>query len=57
MLPVGTAIAIEPIVTAGTDDDLSMGDDGWTLSMKDGAISAHFEHTIVVTEKGCEVVA
>ena len=57
MLPVGTAIAIEPIVTAGTDDDLSRGDDGWTLSMKDGALSAHFEHTIVVTEKGCEVVA
>lgn len=57
MLPAGTAIAIEPIVTAGKDDDITMGDDGWTLSMADGALSAHFEHTIVVTEKGCEVVA
>lgn len=56
-LPIGTAIAIEPIVTAGRNDDLHLGDDGWTLSMKDGALSAHFEHTIVVTEKGCEVVA
>ncbi|TSC60785.1 MAG: methionyl aminopeptidase [Candidatus Peregrinibacteria bacterium Greene0416_62] len=56
-LPVGTAIAIEPIVTSGLSDSLSQGDDGWTLSMQDGALSAHFEHTIVVTEKGCEVVA
>ncbi len=57
ILPIGTAIAIEPIVTAGESDDLHLGEDGWTLSMKDGALSAHFEHTIIVTEKGCEVVA
>lgn len=57
MLPVGTAIAIEPIVTMGKADEIIQGDDGWTLSMKDGSLSAHFEHTIVVTEKGCTVVA
>lgn len=56
-LPVGTAIAIEPIVTAGTSDEIKSAADGWTLSMADGALSAHFEHTIVVTEEGCEVVA
>lgn len=57
MLPVGTAIAIEPIVTVGKDDDIIQADDGWTLSMRDGSLSAHFEHTIVVTENGCEIVA
>ena len=56
-LPVGTAIAIEPIVTAGKSDEIIQGSDGWTLSMKDGALSAHFEHTVVITERGCEVVA
>ncbi|MBM3227370.1 type I methionyl aminopeptidase [Candidatus Peribacteria bacterium] len=56
-LPVGTAIAIEPIVTAGKSIEITQADDGWTLSMADGALSAHFEHTVVVTERGCEVVA
>lgn len=56
-LPVGTAIAIEPIVTSGKRDAIIQADDGWTLSMADGALSAHFEHTIIVTERGCEVVA
>ncbi len=56
-LPVGTAIAIEPIVTSGKSIEITQADDGWTLSMQDGALSAHFEHTVVVTENGCEVVA
>jgi methionyl aminopeptidase len=56
-LPVGTAIAIEPIVTSGRSIEITQADDGWTLSMEDGALSAHFEHTVVVTESGCEVVA
>ena len=56
-LPVGTAIAIEPIVTSGKSIEIIQADDGWTLSMEDGALSAHFEHTVIVTENGCEVVA
>lgn len=56
-LPVGTAIAIEPIVTSGASDELILRDDGWTLSMADGGLSAHFEHTVIVTTNGCEVVA
>lgn len=57
MLPAGTVIAIEPIVTSGTSQELSLGSDGWTLSMGDSALSAHFEHTVIITEDGCEVIA
>ncbi|MEI6627073.1 MAG: type I methionyl aminopeptidase, partial [bacterium] len=31
-------------------------DDGWTVVTADGSLSAHFEHTVVVTEKGYEIV-
>jgi len=30
-------------------------DDGWTISMADGSLCAHFEHTLVITEKGNKV--
>lgn len=57
ILPARTIIAIEPIVTMGSSDEIAMGDDGWTLRMRDGALSAHFEHTILITERGCEILA
>ena len=31
-------------------------DDGWTLSTRDGSLAAHFEHTVLVTEDGVEVL-
>jgi len=55
-LPAGTIIAIEPIVSAGSGD-IHHEKDGWTLSIADSALSAHFEHTVLVREKGCEILA
>ena len=54
-LPMNTIIAIEPISTAGSTKIKEDGD-GWTLRTSDHALSAHFEHTVLVTEAGCEVL-
>ncbi len=56
-LPAGTVIAIEPIFSLGSPDVRCRRDDGWTLVVSDGALSAHSEHTILVQERGCEVLA
>ncbi len=55
-LPANTVIAIEPILSLGSDQVID-ADDGWTLAVKDGALSAHFEHTILITDDGHEVIA
>lgn len=47
----GVVIAIEPMISLG-GYEVETADDRWTISMADRSISAHFEHTIVVTEKG-----
>ncbi|MAV64150.1 MAG: type I methionyl aminopeptidase [Candidatus Marinimicrobia bacterium] len=47
----GMCFAIEPMVNMGTEDVYTKSD-GWTICTKDGMPSAHFEHTIAVTEKG-----
>ena len=41
-------IAIEPMLNLG-GDDVVVADDKWTVSTKDGAASAHFEHTVLCT--------
>ena len=51
----GMALAIEPMVNAGKPAVKVLGD-GWTAVTKDKALSAHFEHTVVVTEDGCRVL-
>jgi len=51
----GMVLAIEPMVNAGAYD-IKNGADGFTIITSDGSLSAHFEHTIVVTEKGCEIL-
>jgi len=48
-------IAIEPMVTLGTDA-VKVGKDGWTILTADGSWSAHFEHTILITEQGAEIL-
>jgi methionyl aminopeptidase len=48
-------LAIEPMVNAGTPDTTLLGD-GWTAVTSDGALSAHFEHTVVITADGPEVL-
>lgn len=54
-LRAGMAIAIEPMVNAG-EMDVNTKSDGWTVVTADGQPSAHFEHTIAVTESGAEIL-
>lgn len=54
-LKVGMTIAIEPMLNLGTGD-VVMLDDGWTIVTADSKLSAHFEHTIVITEDGYEIL-
>jgi len=51
----GLVIAIEPMVNAG-DSPVRVLDDGWTVVTRDGSRSAHFEHTVALTEEGVEVL-
>ena len=51
----GMTIAIEPMSTLGSED-VTMGSDGWTISTRDHSLSAHFEHTILVTKDGAEIL-
>ncbi len=51
----GMGLAIEPMVNQG-GHEVVQEDDGWTYRTQDGSLSAHFEHTIVITEDGCEVL-
>ncbi|MCH8940585.1 MAG: type I methionyl aminopeptidase [Chloroflexi bacterium] len=55
VLKPGMTIAIEPMVNVGGWDTRVM-DDGWTVVTDDGALSAHFEHTIAITESGPEIL-
>jgi methionyl aminopeptidase len=50
-LSVGMVLAIEPMVNAG-GPDVVIEDDGWTAVTKDGSLSAHFEHSVAITENG-----
>lgn len=56
-IPLHTILAIEPIISAGQSGDIVEAGDGWTLKTKDGALSAHMEHTVLVLEDGCEILA
>jgi methionyl aminopeptidase len=56
VLPPNTIIAIEPITAMGRGA-MRDNEDGWTISTADGSLSAHFEHTILVTEEGYEILA
>ena len=54
-LKVGHVLAVEPMVNLGTAET-RLTDDGWTVVTADGMLSAHFEHSIAVTEVGPEVL-
>ena len=53
-LKTGMVFAVEPMVNAGGAGTVQL-DDGWSVVTADGRLSAHFEHTIAVTEDGPEV--
>jgi len=48
-------VALEPMVTKGTDNIVVDGD-GWTVRTQDGTLSAHYEHTVLITEKGVNIL-
>jgi len=54
-LKAGMTIAIEPMVNAGGIEVETLAD-GWTAVTKDRKLSAHFEHTVLVTETGSEIL-
>ena len=55
VLKTGLTIAIEPMVNQGTYE-VVQDPDGWTYRTKDGRLAAHFEHTVAITEHGCEIL-
>jgi methionyl aminopeptidase len=54
-LKPGLVLAIEPMVNLGTDE-VRILSDGWTVVTADGKPSAHFEHTVAITEDGPEIL-
>jgi methionyl aminopeptidase len=52
----GVVIAIEPMINEGKGD-IIIKENGWTAATRDGRLSAHFEHTVAVTEKGAEILS
>ena len=50
-LSVGLVVAIEPMVNAGTQE-VVIKEDGWTAVTRDGSLSAHFEHSVAITDDG-----
>jgi len=55
ILKPGMVLAIEPMVNAGSHH-VKILDDGWTAVTKDGCCSAHFEHSVAVTDDGFEIL-
>lgn len=51
----GMVIAIEPMLTLGSPD-IYIDDNDWTVITEDGSYAAHFEHTVVVTKDGVEIL-
>ena len=52
ILKPGMVLALEPMITLG-DWRIITAEDGWTIKTVDGSLCAHFEHTVVITSKGC----
>jgi methionyl aminopeptidase len=55
LLRPGDTIAIEPMATLG-GEKIVTDSDGWTINTRDGSLAAHFEHTVLVTEDGVEIL-
>jgi methionyl aminopeptidase len=55
VLTEGMVLAVEPMINTGSSAVRTLKN-GWTVVTKDGKCSAHFEHTIVIVENGCEVL-
>jgi methionyl aminopeptidase len=55
ILMSGMTIAVEPMASLG-DWHISQAKDGWTILMTDGSLGAHFEHTVLITDDGAEIL-
>ncbi|OJU87960.1 type I methionyl aminopeptidase [Candidatus Saccharibacteria bacterium 49-20] len=55
LLTPGDTIAIEPMATLG-GEKITVDADGWTINTWDGSLAAHFEHTVLITEDGAEIL-
>lgn len=55
LLKPGDTIAIEPMAMLGKER-IRTEEDGWTISTQDGSLAAHFEHTVLITETGAEIL-
>ena len=55
LLEPGDTIAIEPMTTLG-GERIVTDKDGWTIRTRDGSLAAHFEHTVLITETGAEIL-
>jgi methionine aminopeptidase len=55
VLQPGMTLAIEPMINAG-GPDIYVHDDEWSISTEDNSLSAHFEHTVAVTEQGPRIL-
>lgn len=56
ILKEGDTIAIEPMATLGGERVYVDPDDNWTILTKDGSLAAHFEHTVLITKNGAEIL-
>ena len=52
----GMVLAIEPMINEG-ESDIMIRENGWTAATRDGKLSAHFEHTVAITDKGAEILS
>jgi methionyl aminopeptidase len=53
-------ICLEPMLTIGGSGDVNFDqtkEDGWTVTTKDGSVCVHFEHQLIITKNGCEVLS
>lgn len=55
LLKPGDTIAIEPMATLGGEKIVTLDDD-WTIATRDGSLAAHFEHTVLITDDGAEIL-
>lgn len=56
VLRAGDTIAIEPMASLGGERIIGPLGDGWTFATRDGSLAAHFEHTVLITETGAEIL-
>ena len=56
LLQPGDTIAIEPMATLGSPRIYTDRSAGWTILARDGSLAAHFEHTVLITETGAEIL-